>query len=354
MPFDTTYYLYSHTTKTTTVKFAPGGPEVSYFEIEKDSTVPADPVLDSIILDSLQADVYGWRHPKPIEQKPYEPGSTLVFIFMAVLFVIGWLAVREAGTEEERNTGRSPSLYPDDDTARITRRRYYGSELNLSGQYCHQSLLKHFPYYANLDTDEQTRFMNRLLKFIDNKVFTIYHDAPFIEMPLLISATAIQLTFGLKKYLLPHFDSIHIYPQEFMRVEPVLCFLEGNVSGHRINLSWKHFLEGIQLPADGKNVGLHEMAHALYYQTFVVEQYADRHFRDHFDEFSGHGNKVYNTEMITDAGLYSEYAMTNFQEFWAESVELFFEKPAELRQLYPSLYTAMSEVLNQYPLSASA
>lgn len=356
MPFDTTYYIYSLSNKTTTVKTSAGGNEVTTFTIDREGiTTPADTQFEHHILDSIYHDVYDRSHSTLVEEPPYTPGMGLVFTFMVILIIIGWLAIREREAEDEERSARAAALYPEDDgLERITRHRYHGSSLNLSGQYCQQSLTKHFPYYNRLDEAGQTRFINRMLRFIDNKVFIIYSNQPFLEMPLLISATAVQLTFGLKRYLLPHFDEIHIYPQEFMRVEPVICFLEGNVSGHRINLSWKHFIEGLQSPADGKNVGLHEMAHALHYQTFVVEQYADRHFRDNFDGFSGHGNKVYDTEMITDPGLYSEYAMTNFQEFWAESVELFFEKPAALRELYPSLYAAMGEVLNQHPLGTSA
>jgi hypothetical protein len=48
-----------------------------------------------------------------------------------------------------------------------------------------------------------------------------------------------------------------------------------------------------------------------------------------------------------DAGLYSRYAMQDFQEFWAESVEIFFEKPLDLFKKYPNLYYAMRNILNQ-------
>jgi Mlc titration factor MtfA (ptsG expression regulator) len=133
-------------------------------------------------------------------------------------------------------------------------------------------------------------------------------------------------------------------------VQPILCFLEGNVSGHSINLSWKHFLDGYANPKDGQNVGLHELAHALYYQTFEVEENIDRNFRSCYDDFNTFGNKAYNTEKTVAGGLYSEYAEKNFQEFWAESVEIFFEKPVEMRSHYPQLYQAMKEMLNQDPV----
>jgi Mlc titration factor MtfA (ptsG expression regulator) len=127
--------------------------------------------------------------------------------------------------------------------------------------------------------------------------------------------------------------------------------LEGNVSGNSINLSWKHFLNGYAIPDDGQNVGLHELAHALYYQNFIVEENVDRGFRDQYDSFNIDGNKAFDTERTVEGGLYSEYAEKNFQEFWAESAELFFEKPAEMSTHYPQLYQTMRSLLNQDPLN---
>ena len=226
---------------------------------------------------------------------------------------------------------------------------YYGDELSFTREDLERILIKRFPYYQKLSPSEKQRFLMRLQEFIEIKIFKIHDKQGFIEMPVLISAAAIQLTFGLKKYLLPHFEFIHVYPEEFMRIKPVVCFLEGNVSGHSINLSWKHFLDGYEDSSDGKNVGLHEMAHALYYQTFVVEENVDSSFRRMYDEFVMDGNKVYEAEKNTAGGLYSEYAEKNFQEFWAESAELFFEKPDELKRLYPTLHASIKDLLNQDP-----
>ena len=45
------------------------------------------------------------------------------------------------------------------------------------------------------------------------------------------------------------------------------------------------------------------------------------------------------------------YAETNLQEFWAESVELFFEKPFDFNSHYPNVYKALKLLLNQDPLN---
>lgn len=234
------------------------------------------------------------------------------------------------------------------DTARTSLLKYDGIDLDFADVEIDSALTKRFPYYVAISATDKERFIHRLKNFIADKTFYIHDESGYKEMPILISAAAIQLTFGLKKYLLPYFKNIHVYPEEFFRSNNMgICFLEGNVSGNNINLSWKHFLRGYEKSTDGQNVGLHELAHALYYQTFVVGQHVDENFRDSYDNFVDSGNKVYHTEKTVAGGLYSEYAVTHFQEFWAESAEIYFERPDMLRELYPSLYGAMKNLLKQ-------
>jgi Mlc titration factor MtfA (ptsG expression regulator) len=45
--------------------------------------------------------------------------------------------------------------------------------------------------------------------------------------------------------------------------------------------------------------------------------------------------------------LYSDYGLRNTQEFWAETIELFFEKPQQLKSFYPDLYDVIKRLLNQ-------
>ncbi len=226
---------------------------------------------------------------------------------------------------------------------------YYGKDLNFSELVYRQILSRHFPFYQGLNDANKNVFITRLKKFISQKVFIIHDTSGYREMPVLISATAIQLTFGLQKYLLPNFEYIHIFPEEFVGVYPVLRVLEGNVSGNTINLSWKHFLAGFKTTNNGQNVGLHEMAHAYYYQFFETGQQVDNNFVNAFPAFNNYGNKVFVQERKAGYNLYSDYAFKNFQEFWAESVEIFFEKPQEMKAQYPELYATLCEILNQQP-----
>ncbi|CAN5774522.1 hypothetical protein BH11BAC4_BH11BAC4_17440 [soil metagenome] len=216
---------------------------------------------------------------------------------------------------------------------------YEGSELHLSEAGITRMLTRRSNFYNSLDAIGKEKFLYRLQRSIKQKTFKIHDSSGFREMPVLISAAAIQLSFGLEKYLLPDFPFIHISPQEFMAVHPNIRFLEGNVSGNCINISWKHFLKGFEFPGDGQNVGLHELAHAYYYQNFQSGN-SEHDFVADFSKFTNYGNKAFEQEQVRGYDLYSDYAIRNFQEFWAESVEIFFDKPVEMKNNYPELYAA--------------
>lgn len=227
---------------------------------------------------------------------------------------------------------------------------YPGDELNFSDEDIISVLTRYLPYFVSLDPDARKKFIGRLDRFIDDKTFRIHDKSGFREMPILISASAVQLSFGLDNYLLPNFKTINIYPEEFVAALPTIHFLEGNVTGHSINISWKYFLRGFQLPEDGENVGLHEMAHAYYYQSFGPCDAKDEKFILAFDKFNICGKVVFQQICKSPDGIYSDYAERNFQEFWAKSAELFFEKPMELRNIYPELYQSICGILKQDPV----
>lgn len=274
----------------------------------------------------------------------FEP-IIILGIIVTLLFMI---KKTTAGNKSEGNsTVADGTEQSDDQTGFLI---YRGNKLNFSTGLLTTVLSRHFSYFNRLTAADQQKFLYRLKNFMDIKIFIIHDKSGFREMPILISAAAIMLSFGLNSYALPHFKFIHIFPAEFIGVNPFLRVLAGNVSGSSIRISWKHFLEGYQFPHDGENVGLHEMAHAYYFQNFETNKNPDENFVTHFAAFNSFGNKVFRQEKSPGNDFYSEYALKNFQEFWAESVELFFERPAQLKAVYPDLYRVMAAILNQDPV----
>jgi Mlc titration factor MtfA (ptsG expression regulator) len=352
MPFDTAYHISPGQNTSVTIYTVTGGKDTDIYL--KSGELP--PGLDSIpqMVNSFVQNIPVAEQPK--KEDHYTPGPGMIFSFISILLLVFYFIKRSADDGERNDSDNFTE--PGSSETNIVKARsyliYYGDELNFTNAELTAVLTKRFPYFNSLSAIQQQRFLKRLQAFIANKVFKIHDEKAYKEMPILISAAAIQLTFGLEKYLLPNFEFIHVYPQEFMRIQDNICFLEGNVSGHAINLSWKHFLEGYANPTDGQNVGLHELAHALYYQTFVAEENVDRNFRNTFDNFNSYGNKVFEQELQPGNDLYSDYALRNFQEFWAESAEIFFERPAAMKAFYPQLYDTLKFLLNQDPYNQIA
>ena len=141
---------------------------------------------------------------------------------------------------------------------------YHKNNLNLNQHDIEIILDKYFIYYKKLNKDLQLKFFERVLKFMYTKNFLIFSSEPYKEMPVLISAAAVQISFGLKEYELPYYQYIQVKKEEYF-AEGTLRVLAGNVEGNSITLAWNQVLKGINNLEDGDNVGLHEIAHALYF-----------------------------------------------------------------------------------------
>ncbi len=293
-----------------------------------------------ILLAAILVAVYAYRRAQKYKNNPFDEDER------------DWV---EIGSSPRNNFGNSS-----EENSIIYRKpapkplkeylTYNGWDLKFAEAEVIAVFQKRFGYFNALSMAEQRRFLARYKKFMRSKIFKIHTYNGFKEMPILISATAIQLSFGLEEYMLPFYQYIHIFPQEFLGMHPTMRFLEGNVSGNSINISWKHYLEGYEKPHNGQNLGLHEMAHAYHAQNFTFEGNKDKSFINSFSSYNTCGNKIFEAEKIQSGNLFSDYALKNFQEFWAESVEIFFERPSDMKLQYGELYESMSLLLNQRPV----
>ncbi|MFY7964373.1 MAG: zinc-dependent peptidase [Chitinophagaceae bacterium] len=228
---------------------------------------------------------------------------------------------------------------------------YKGNELDLLHHEIETILNKYFIYYRNLDKHLQFKFFDRMIRFMHSKNFLIYSNEPFKEMPVLISAAAVQISFGLDEFELPHYTHIRVHTEEYFASNS-LRILAGNVEGNCITLAWNHLLKGFYDYSDGNNVGLHEMAHALYFQEIIVDRDDPDGFANHFNQLMNDGETILEQNNCPHQ-LYSNYAFTNLQEFWAVSVELFFEKAEQLQVAYPNIFEHLRNILQQNPLIAN-
>jgi Mlc titration factor MtfA (ptsG expression regulator) len=206
-----------------------------------------------------------------------------------------------------------------------------------------------FKYYQRLNAEDKLIFERRVIKFIRMKTFEPRGDLKEIrpEMKILIAASAIQITFGFPSLYFRHFDTILLYPDAYRST------ITGNYHHGEVNtrgiivLSWSRFLEGYHIDNDGRNLGLHEMAHAL--------KIADAIHSDDYDFLDSALMRTFislaRAEMQRINGgeksFFRDYAATDDHEFFAVAVENFFERPEAFRQSHPQMFKVLTELLNQ-------
>ena len=218
-----------------------------------------------------------------------------------------------------------------------------------SGDY--DAILNQYnPYYRSLGKAGKGRFLTRVLHFMAVREFDYIDLEPEESMPLLVAGVAVQLTFGLDSYLLDYFKTIHILKDKYRYGVYSMPF-EGHVSADGIYLSWNDFVKEFTDYSDGQNVGLHEMAHALTYVNFTVDEGRDKFFHDSFTTFSAVARPIFDRMQAGESTLLGAYAATNYQEFWAVCIETFFERSTSFRGQLPELYYSLCTLLNQDPLT---
>jgi len=216
--------------------------------------------------------------------------------------------------------------------------------------FYHSVISRHLKYYNRLGLEEQRKFLFRTYQFQHSKNFHYIEVEQNAEMPILVSAAAVQLTFGLEKFKLNYFDDIFILRDDYHYGFYSRPFM-GHVDQSGIYLSWDNFVKGMSGQTPNCNVGLHEMGHALAYVNFVTRTEEDKHFTKEFHNFSKIARPIFTAMQGGAKNLLGDYAATNYHEFWAVAIELFFENSVQFRHELPELYEAMSRVLNQDPLS---
>jgi MtfA peptidase len=216
--------------------------------------------------------------------------------------------------------------------------------------FYHSIVSRYIKYYNRLGLAEQRKFLFRTYLFRKSRRFHYIEVQENPEMPILISAVAVQLTFGLDAFMLNYFNDIFVLKDDYHYGFYSRPFM-GHVDQTGIYLSWDNFMRGICGQTPNCNVGLHEMGHALAYVNFITETDEDKHFKKEFKNFSKIARPIFTNMQQGYKNLLGEYAATNYHEFWAVAVETFFENPVRFKHELPDLYSAMAQLLNQDPLN---
>jgi len=212
-------------------------------------------------------------------------------------------------------------------------------------------LEKNFLFYHSLMPELKARFEKRVASFLRNKKFVGIDVEVTEEMKLFVAAAATQLTFGLRNFWLTEFDDIRLHKESY-----ALANFNHKAMGHvtgqgTISLSWSDLQKGFENPEDALNVGLHEMAHALYISS--VEKGWNLNFAVEYRDWEKQAIIEWKKGKQAGDHAMRDYAYGNLFEFFAVTVEYFFEQPASLRLAAPQLYLDLEKLLRLDPMNHS-
>lgn len=213
-------------------------------------------------------------------------------------------------------------------------------------------LQKYFGYYQQLTEENKAKFERKVTRFVYEKQFIPRQvDEVTIEAKVLIAASAVQLTFGLPNVYLRIFNKILVYPNDYYSAI-TKRYHKGEVNPRFgiIVLSWQSFIDGYIIPNDSRNVGLHEMAHALRFENLIRSEDYPPYEADLLEKFDEFSHKVCNDPEFQQQQFFRPYACTNEHEFFSVAVENFFERSEDFSKQLPELYNILIQLLGQDPI----
>lgn len=211
-----------------------------------------------------------------------------------------------------------------------------------------QILHNQFEFYKKLSPKGKVYFEHRVATFITR--YSFHGNEGLVvtdEMRVLIAATAIMLTFGMRKYLFSVIDKIVIYPDiYYSKMNDAYHKGEFNPRMKAIVFSWKDFMEGYNISNDNLNLGLHEFGHVLHHQGLKNTDTSATIFTVTYEEIMEQVKHPPNYKKLIASNYFRIYAYTNEFEFIAVILEHFFETPDQFKQEFPELYDKVKIMIN--------
>ena len=215
----------------------------------------------------------------------------------------------------------------------------------------HKAIMARYAiHYQRLDAAGKERMERIASAFLREKEWQGAGMPVKEEQKVMISACAAQLLMGFPDLVLQHFDRIIVYPDAYRSPKSGRMHLgEVRPGPGIIIISWEDFVHGYAHSRDAHNVGLHELAHALWFEDMNEDD--EHHFLDR--RLLADWNQLATQHVArikrNEPHFFRDYAGTNQAEFFAVAVEYFFERPTEFKKSEPDLYAALSGLLKQDP-----
>lgn len=218
-------------------------------------------------------------------------------------------------------------------------------------------LSERVPLYGKLPSDLRANLDGLVNRFLDEVKFFGYEGVEITdEIRLTIAAQACMLLVNKQNRWFSSLETIHVYPTTF---RSKLKKVNGHVHSERrqsrlgeswakgpVVLAWDHSAYGAFCPHDGQNVVMHEFAHQLDEQTGVTDGAPlldkDQSVSGWAVAFRSAYRRLIRDVETGKSNVLDAYGATSPAEFFAVATEMFFERPADLREQEPELYKELS------------
>jgi Mlc titration factor MtfA (ptsG expression regulator) len=220
--------------------------------------------------------------------------------------------------------------------------------------------------WAWLDGDERARLRQLAQVFLAEKNWEGCGGLELTdEIRVTIAVSGCLLILGRDHDLFARLVSILVYPSAVMTPEQ-RPYVFGRVSGplaarapiagqavrgDTVILVWDEVLRGARDAHDGRNVVLHELAHAIDFLDGAADGTPPLDSSADYRTWAAVLSAAYqalgeDVERGAPTGVLRAYGATNEAEFFAVATEAFFEKPAQLAREHEQLYAVLAKFYN--------
>jgi MtfA peptidase len=230
---------------------------------------------------------------------------------------------------------------------------------------------RHVVFFRRLSASDRAELLGHIQVFLAEKRYEGCGGFAITdEVRVTIAAQACLLLLHRGTDYFPGLLTILVYPLTYMVEEKRQVgehvWEEGTVSrlgetGRRMGslvLSWGAVKHGAADPSDGKNVVLHEFAHQLDFENDAADGVPELATREQQLAWAAVMRSEFASLRAADESgiptLLDTYGATDPAEFFAVSVEAFFEQPRALRAHHPKLYAELRNYFQQDPVEFSA
>ncbi len=205
-------------------------------------------------------------------------------------------------------------------------------------------------FYKKLNKNDKRKFEYRISRFIKAHKFIGREEVVITPVKqVIIASIAVMVTFRMRNYLYDHFKNIIVYPGNYLS-NTTQHYHKGetNPRAQAIVFSWKGLVDGIKIPNDNLNLGIHEFTHALYFSFLQQSSYEASQFIDDYDKILNYLKNPIQKQKLLDAVYFREYAFENQHEFLAVITENYFETPADFHTKLPKLFLLVNRLYGIY------